>query len=180
MARAEKRRPVLVWRVVDDAGLQVLARRRQRAQGARGKAEGMVGDGRERGVVGTLRQAQQRVPELARPVQLGSGTITPPQPIQDRDQLGRLAHLLTQPVGLGIRVLHLGRCQSFRHLQGGAEGDMQRQGVLGPLRRLWQGLQQRDARAHVADGFQIGRAVAGVLARALPEGNGLLESPASV
>ena len=48
------------------------------------------------------------------------------------------------------------------------EGDVQGQGLLGMRGRLWQGLEQLDARGHMADGFQIGRAVAGVLARPLP------------
>ena len=103
-----------------------------------------MGDDRERGVVGTLRQAQQRFPELARRVQLWPCHIKPPQPKQDRDQLWRLAHLLTQRACLGVGVLHLGRCVPFGHLQCRAEGDVQGQGVLGMLRRLWQGLEQLD------------------------------------
>jgi hypothetical protein len=51
--------------------------------------------------------------------------------------LWRLAHLLTQRACLGVGVLHLGRSEPFRHLQGRAEGDVQDQGVLGPRRRLW-------------------------------------------
>ena len=100
--------------------------------------------------------------------------IKPPQPKQDRDKLWRLAHLLTQRACLGVGVLHLGCCVPFGHLQGRAEGNVQGQGLLGMLRRLWQGLEQLDPGGQVADGFQIGRAVAGVLARPLPVGNGLL------
>ena len=44
------------------------------------------------------------------------------------------------------------------------------------LRRFWQGRQQLDPGTQVADGFQIRRAVARVLARPLPVGNGLLET----
>ena len=72
-----------------------------------------MGDDRERGVVGTLRQAQQRFPELACRVQLWPCNIKPPQPKQDRDKLWRLAHLLTQRTCLGVGVLHLGRCVPF-------------------------------------------------------------------
>ena len=36
------------------------------------------------------------------------------------------------------------------------------------LRRLWQGLEQLDPGGHVADGFQMGRAVAGSLTRLVP------------
>jgi hypothetical protein len=36
------------------------------------------------------------------------------------------------------------------------------------LRRLWQSLEQLDSGSQVVDGFQIGRAVAGLLARPLP------------
>jgi hypothetical protein len=62
----------------------------------------------------------------------------------------------------------------FGHEQCRAEGDAHAQGVLSMLRRLWQGLEQLDPGGEVADGCQIGRAVAGVLARPLPVGNGLL------
>jgi hypothetical protein len=49
--------------------------------------------------------------------------------------------------------------------------------LLGMLRRLWQGLEQLDPGSQVADGFQIGREVAGLLAGPLPVGNGLLRAP---
>jgi hypothetical protein len=61
--------------------------------------------------------------------------------MQDRDQFGCLAHLLTQRVCLGVGLLHLRRCQPFRYLQCRAEGDVQGHGLLGMLRRLWQRLQ---------------------------------------
>ena len=54
---------------------------------------------------------------------------------------------------------------------------MQGQGVLGMLRRLWQRLEQLDPGGEVADGFQIGRAVTGLLARPLPVANRLLVQP---
>jgi hypothetical protein len=83
-----------------------------------------VGDDRERGVVGALRQAQQRFPELSRRVQLWPYKIISPQTNQDRGKLWRLAHLLTQRACLSIGVLHLGRCLPFGHLQGRAEGNV--------------------------------------------------------
>ena len=70
VAHAEHRRTALVWRVAGDAFLQVLAGSRQRAKAEPRHPKGIVGDDRERGVVGTLRQAQQRFPELSRRVQL--------------------------------------------------------------------------------------------------------------
>ena len=70
LAHAEHRRTALVWRVACDAFLQVLAGSRQRAKAEPRRPKGIVGDDRERGVVGTLRQAQQRFPELSRRVQL--------------------------------------------------------------------------------------------------------------
>jgi hypothetical protein len=42
------------------------------------------------------------------------------------------------------------------------------------LRRRWQGREQLDPGGEVADGFQIGRAVAGVFAGLLPVGHSLL------
>ena len=74
-----------------------------------------MGDDRERGVVGMLCQAQQGFPELACRVQLWPCNIKPPQTKQDRDELWRLAHLLTQRACLGVGVLHLGRCVPFGH-----------------------------------------------------------------
>ena len=44
-------------------------------------------------------------------------------------------------------------------------------------RRLWQGLEQLDPGGQVADGFQIGRAVAGLLASPLPVANRLRDEP---
>ena len=103
--------------------------------------------------------------------------IKPPQPKQDRDQLWRLAHLLTQRACLGVGVLHLGRCKPFGYLQGRAEGDVQGQGLLGMRRRLWQGLEQLNPGGQVADGFQMGRAVTGLLACLLPVANSLCNEP---
>src|SRR5215470_3028740 len=96
LANAEYRSPALVWRVVGDGFLQVLAGRRQRAEAEPCPSESMVGDDHERRVVGTLRQAQQCFTEFACGVQLWPYHIKPPQPKQDLDQLWRLAHLLTQ------------------------------------------------------------------------------------
>ena len=128
-----------------------------------------MGNDRKRGVMGLLCQAQQGFAELARGVQLWPCIIIPPQPKQDRNQLWRLAHLLTHRACLGVGMLHLGRCVPFGNLQGSAEGNVQGQGVLGLRRRLWQGLEQLDAGGpEMADGFHMGRAISGVLARPLP------------
>ena len=54
---AEHRRAVLVWRVAGDGFLQVLAGRRQRTKAEPRHPKGIVGDDRERGVMGLLRQA---------------------------------------------------------------------------------------------------------------------------
>src|SRR5215831_7175738 len=96
LARAECRNTVLVWRVACAAFLQVLAGIKQRAKVQPRHPKGIVGDDRERRVMGLLRQAQQCFPELACRVQLWPYKIKPPQPKQDLDKLWRLAHLLTQ------------------------------------------------------------------------------------
>jgi hypothetical protein len=125
VAYAECRRTVLVCRVVCDAVLQVLAGRRQRAKPPPRYPKGIVGDDRERGVMATLRQAQEGFSEFSRRVQLRPCHRKPPQPKQHRDQLRRLAHLLTQRACLGVGVLHLGRCLPFGYQQGRAEGNVQ-------------------------------------------------------
>ena len=122
----------------------------------------------ERGVVGLVRQVQQHFTELSCRVQLWSCPIKPPQAIQDRSKLWRLPYLLTQRVCLGVSALHLGGCVSFRSLQCRAKGNVQGQCLLGMLRCLWQGLEQFDPGGQMADGFQMGRVVAGVLTRSLP------------
>ena len=127
-----------------------------------------MGNDSKRGVMGLLCQAQQGFAELARGVQLWPCIIIPPQTKQDRNKLWRLAHLLTQRACLGVGMLHLGRCVPFGDLQGRAEGNVQGHGVLGMRRRLWQGREQLDAGGEVADGFHMGRAITGVLARPLP------------
>jgi hypothetical protein len=70
LANAEHRRTALIWRVVGDAFLQVLAGSRQRAKPPPRRPESMMGGDSKRGIVGTLRQAQQRVPEFSCRVQL--------------------------------------------------------------------------------------------------------------
>ena len=70
LAHTEHRRTALVWRVACDAFFQVLAGSRQRAKLEPRPPEGIVGDDRERGVVGALRQAQQGLPDLLRRMQL--------------------------------------------------------------------------------------------------------------
>jgi hypothetical protein len=174
LANAEHWSTALGWRVVCDGFLQVLAGSRQRPKAAPRKPKGIVSDDRERGVFGALRQAQQRFPELSRCVQLWPCPVKPVQTKQDRGKLWRLAHLLTQRACLGVGVLHLGGCVPFGYLQCRAEGDVEGQGVLGPLRRLWQGREQFNASGQVADGFQMGRAVAGLFTRSLPVAHRLL------
>ena len=133
-----------------------------------------MGEDRERGGVGTLPQAQQRVANLACRVQLRLCDIIPPQPKQDRNELWGLAHLLTQRVCLSVGVLHLGRGVPFGHQQRRTEGNVEGQDLLELRRRLWQGLEQLNPSGEVAYGFHIGRAVAGLLACPLPVGHRLL------
>jgi hypothetical protein len=124
VAHAEHGRTALVWCVVYDACLQVHAGSRQHAKLTPCPPEGIVGDDRQRGVVGTLRQAQQRLPKFSRRMPLCPCILKPPQPKEDRDQLWRLTHLLTQRVCLVVGVFHLGRCVPFGYLQSNAEGNM--------------------------------------------------------
>ena len=71
-------------------------------------------------------------------------------------------------------MLHLGCCVPFGHQQGYAEANVESQGLLGTLRRLWQGREQLNTGGEVADGFLIGRTIAGLLARSLPIDHRLL------
>jgi hypothetical protein len=87
VACAEHQRTVLVWRVEGDAFLQVLAGSRKRAQEEPRHPEGIVDDDRKRGVMGMLRQAQQRFPEFACRVQLQPYMIKPPKSKKDRAKL---------------------------------------------------------------------------------------------
>ena len=80
LAKTERRRTALVWRVEGDACLQVLAGCRQGAEAEPRHPKGIVRDDRERRVVGALRQAQQRLPDLTRRVVLWPCHIIPPQP----------------------------------------------------------------------------------------------------
>jgi len=102
LANAEYHQTALVWRVAGAAVLQVLAGGRQRAKPEQCIPKGIVGGDSERGVVGALRQAQQRCPELSRRAQLRPYDIKSPQAIQDLGKLWRLADLLTQRVCLGV------------------------------------------------------------------------------
>src|SRR5438093_903949 len=64
VAHTEHWSTVLVWRVACNSFLQVLAGRRQGAKGEPCPPKSKVGDDIERGGVGTLRQVEQRFPEL--------------------------------------------------------------------------------------------------------------------
>ena len=68
LAYTEHRRTALLWRVVCNAFLYMLASSRDRTKPERRRAKGIVGNDRERGVIGALRQAQQGFRELARRV----------------------------------------------------------------------------------------------------------------
>ena len=57
LANTEYRSTALVWRVAGDTFLQVLAGSRQHAKAEPRHPESIVGDDRERGGVGALRQA---------------------------------------------------------------------------------------------------------------------------
>jgi hypothetical protein len=75
----------------------------------------MVGDDRERGVVGSMCQAQESFPKFVGRLKLCPHHIKPPQTKQRRDQLWCLAHLLTQHACLGVGLRYLRRCGPFDH-----------------------------------------------------------------
>ena len=83
-----------------------------------------MGDDRVRGDMVTLREAQQRFPNLAYRVELRPSKIKPPQTIQDWSDLWCLADLLTQMACLRVGVFHLGRSKPFSNLQCRAKGDV--------------------------------------------------------
>ena len=70
LAYAEHRRTALVWRVAGDATVARCWRAAGNVPRQNHHPKGIVGNDRERGIVGLVRQAQQGVPELARRVQL--------------------------------------------------------------------------------------------------------------
>ena len=156
LANAEHRARGAVWRVACDAFLQVLAGSRQRAK-EEPRSRGHVGDG-PRAPCWACANSNVSISRAVCNCAVQDKTATTKQ---DRDKLWRLAHLLTQRV-CPVGVLHLRRCLPFRHLQRRAEGNVQGQGLL-VCQRSWQGLEQLNPGGEVADGFQIGRAVAGLL-----------------
>jgi len=85
LASAEHQHTVLVWHGMCDGFLQVSAGRRQRAKIEPRHSEGIVGEDSQRGVVSTLRQAQQRFAEFLRRVQLWPCHIIPLKSKQDWD-----------------------------------------------------------------------------------------------
>jgi hypothetical protein len=69
-AHTEHQRTALIWRVACAGFLQVLASSRQRTEPKTRRSKSIVSEDSECGVVGMLRQAQQRFSELARCMQL--------------------------------------------------------------------------------------------------------------
>jgi len=65
-------------------------------------------------------------------------------------------------------VLHFGHSRPLGHQQCRAEGNVQAQGLLGMCGRLWHSLEEFNPVGHMADRFQMGRALARVLACPLP------------
>src|SRR5262249_6187950 len=163
----------LLWGVACDAFLHVLAGSRQRTQQEPRCPDGIVGCNSERGLIGTLRQAQQRFANLSHRVQLELSRIKSVQTIQDWSEFLGLADLGTTLARLGVDMLHFGCPVPFGDLQSRPKGDVQDQGVLGMFRRRWQSREQLDPSGEVADGFQMGRALDGPLASALPVDNSL-------
>ena len=113
----------------------------------------------------SLRQAEELFPQLTRRVQLHPVHIKPAQaPAATGNELRGLAHLLTQRVGPGVGLLHLRSGVPFGRLQGRAQGEVQVELMLGPRAGSpAASASSSDPRGQVAEGFQMGRALAGLL-----------------
>ena len=129
------------------------------------------------GVTHPLGQPQELFPQLVRRLEYPPHQIKPPEPEQHGEELWGLAELLAEFPCPGVGVFHFWSGLALDGHQGGPQGGLHQQLVLGTLRRLWQGLEQLDPSGAVADGFQIGRAFTGLLTCPLPVANGLLCEP---
>jgi hypothetical protein len=97
----------LLRRVEHNPGLQVDAGRGQIPEVEEALSQRPVGHDEERGILLSLRQLQEPLPEVPSRPLLRPELIVPPQTYQRRKELRRLADLLTELPGSMVSLLHL-------------------------------------------------------------------------
>ena len=133
---------VLLGVVEGNALLQVRAGRGKLSQTEQGRPQRIVGLQEESRVLHALGQAQELLPQLARRLELRPHQIKHPQSPQHREELRGLPHLLAQLPRPGVGLFHFrGRIALGGH-QRRAQGELQRQFLLGALGGVRQGLEQ--------------------------------------
>ena len=137
----------------------------------------MVGLQQARRVVSLLRQLQTLLPQLARRLVRPPPVIELPESPQDGEELGRLAHALTERPRPGIGVFRLGGGKALRDHQRRAQGGLQEELLLDALGGLRERLEHREPRRQVADRLQVGGARHRPLACPLPVPDGLRRVP---
>ncbi len=173
-AHAERRSTALVWRVACDGFLQVQASRRQRTKEEPRRPKGIVGDDRERGVWARCARRSKVSPSSRAVCNCSRANKT------DTAHTGPGPAVASRPPADTTRVPGCRRAPP-RALPCPLVISSAAPRAMYRVKACWvcSGVSGRDLSSsmpggEVADGFQMGRAVAGLLARSLPVGHRLL------
>ena len=108
---------MLLGIVEDHPALEVCSSTGQIAKKEQGGPQRMVVLQEERGVLDILSQMETLLPELSRRLVLPPQIIQLPESPQDREELRRLSHLLTEDPCPGIGVFHRRGGKALDHHQ---------------------------------------------------------------
>jgi len=166
-------RAVLPDVVERDALLEMCTRRRKVSEPEQGVTYDIVGDQEEGRILDPPGQGEKLLPQRAGSLVVRPQFVELPESAQDGDELGRLPHLLTQLACPGVRPTHLGGGKALGGSQRHAQGDLQREFLLGASGSVGQRLQQLQALAEVTDRFHVRRSLDGSFPGVQPVRQGL-------
>jgi hypothetical protein len=118
-----------------------------------------------------LGQVEEFLPQLPGPPVFPAEVIHIPHPPQHPEHLGGLSYALAQLACAGVHPFHFGGPSALERHQHRAERHLHSQLLPRTLRRVRQGLEQREPLRQVGDRVHIGRALTGALPCPLPVWN---------
>src|SRR5262245_30225418 len=164
MPGVEKGLGAVVLGIVEGPGLlYVSLGRGELSKIEQDRPQRMPGLQEERGVLGTLGQAEELFPQLTGPRVLRPPKMKRKQSHEHREELRRLPHLLTELPRPGVDSLYFWNRKAFGVHQGRAQDNLQGELLLDTLGGIRQGLEQLQGSGQVTNGLRIGRALRGLL-----------------
>src|SRR5215813_2969344 len=133
----------MLSRIVEgNALLCILASRAKLSPPEEGLAQRSVSLQKESQVLRTLRKAKELLPQLARCFEISPRDVKGPQPVQHREELRGLSHLLTQLARPGVGFSHFRGGKAFGGYQRRAQSDVQCEFLLSALAGVGQGWEE--------------------------------------